>query len=81
MSTGTPLLTTKLPGIPQDQYPYVYLMDDGSINAIYKGLKNVIDKPRIEIHSFGLAAKAFVLREKNNITQAKKIITILKMNL
>ena len=28
MASGTPLLTTKLPGMPEDYYPHIYLLED-----------------------------------------------------
>ena len=80
MSTGTPLLTTKLPGMPQDHYPYVYFIEDDRIDGVYNGMLNVLNKTRFEVHAFGLAAKDFVLQEKNNIQQAYKIVNLLTNN-
>lgn len=36
MVSGTPLLTTKLPGMPKEYYRYVYLLEDESSNGIAK---------------------------------------------
>jgi len=80
MASGTPLLTTKLPGIPLDHYPYIFLIEEDSIEGIYQGINNVLSMSKLEIHNFGLDAKEYVLREKNNIKQAGKIISLLKSN-
>lgn len=80
MASGTPLLTTKLPGIPIDHYPYIFLIEEDSIEGIYRGINNVLSMSKFEIYKFGLAAKEYVLREKNNIKQAEKIINLLKSN-
>lgn len=80
MSTGTPLLTTRLSGIPEDHQPYVFFINEDSVNGVYEGLLNVLKKGKSEIHSFGLKAQAFTIREKNNIKQAEKIINLLQNN-
>lgn len=74
MSTGTPILTTKLPGMPKEYYKYIYMFEDESVEGYYNTLKNVLSKPKEELHTKGLNAKEFVLNSKNNIIQTKKII-------
>ena len=77
MSTGTPLLSTNLPGIPEDHYPYIYTIKKETSEGFYEALNEILNKNRSEIHSFGLKSKKFVLSEKNNVKQAKKIIHLL----
>lgn len=74
MASGTPVLTTELPGMPQDHKPYVYLIKNETAEGIAEALRNVLEKTPEELHSFGLAAKEFILKEKNNISQAKKVL-------
>jgi glycosyltransferase involved in cell wall biosynthesis len=81
MSSGTPLLTTKLAGIPLDHCPYVFFIENDSVDGINKGISNVLKLNRSEIHSFGLVAKEYTLREKNNVTQSEKIINLLIDNI
>ena len=78
MSTGTPLLTTRLHGIPQDHYPYVYFIEEDSVQGIYEGISRVINQTKTEIHDFGTSAKQFVLKEKDNISQTTKIINMIR---
>lgn len=78
MSTGTPVLTTILPGMPKEYYDYVYLIRDETVEGIANTLNQIINKPIEELHETGLKAKQFVLKEKNNIIQARKIDRMIK---
>lgn len=77
MVSGTPLLTTKLPGMPKDYYPYIYLFEeetvDGYANAIQKALAHTEE----ELDRLGRSAADFVIQNKNNINQAKRILKLL----
>ena len=77
MASGTPVLTTPLPGMPREYYDYVYLFEDESVAGMAKTLEHILSQPKEELHAKGAAAKEFVLREKNNIVQAKKIINLI----
>jgi len=72
MASGTPLLTTKLPGMPEEYYDFVYMFDDESIEGMARTLEQVLSLPKEELQAKGAAAKEFVLREKNNVVQSKK---------
>ena len=65
MSSGTPLLTTRLPGMPADYYPYVYLFDDETTEAMTTKLNSVLTKSEEELEEKGKAAKKFVFSKKN----------------
>lgn len=78
MSVGTPLMTTKLPGIPMDHFPFIYLIDDESEIGIYNTLNMVLNKSNEELHQFGALCKNFTINEKNNIVQTKKIIQMIR---
>lgn len=77
MVSGTPLLTTKLPGMPEEYYPYVYLLEDETSDGAADALTQILGKPREERQRQGRAARAFVLKNKSNLTQAKKIYDFL----
>lgn len=76
MASGTPTLTTKLAGMPKEYEPYVYLIEDETVEGISKTLTDLLSLPKEELHLKGLRAKEFVLREKNNKVQAEKIINL-----
>lgn len=78
MVSGTPMLTTRLPGIPKEYYPYVYFIDDESSQGIAQALKKVFDDPMSVRDKKGSEARKFVLDNKTNVSQARKIIEFLK---
>jgi glycosyltransferase involved in cell wall biosynthesis len=78
MASGTPLLTTKLPGMPEEYYPYVYLFEDESQNGMMHTFKSVLSKSNLELANKGNSAKEFVIHNKNNIDQAKRLLAFIK---
>lgn len=78
MVSGTPLLTTKLPGMPEEYYPYVYLLKDETPKGISEILQKILAVPAIERNERAQQAKTFVLKNKSNVVQANKIIRFLK---
>lgn len=77
MVSGTPILTTDLPGMPKEYKDYIYIIEEENVEGLSKTLKNILGKNRSELHQKGLVAKEFVLKEKNNVLQAKKIINMI----
>ena len=78
MSTGTPVLTTVLPGMPKEYHPYVYLLEDETADGIAAKLKEVLSQTDEALFEKGREARRFVLEQKNNVIQAKKILEMLK---
>lgn len=74
MASGTPVLTTCLPGMPDDHKEFVFFIKEENEQGIEKAFKEVFEKSPEELHTFGLRAKEFILKEKNNVAQAKKVI-------
>ena len=73
-ASGTPTLTTNLPGMPEEYKSYVYILRDESVDGMAQRLKEILSMPKEELHEFGLAAKKWVLENKNSKSQIKKII-------
>lgn len=78
MVSGTPVLTTALPGMPNEYYDYVYIIEDESVEGWTLKLEEILNKDKEELHKKGLEAKKFVLDNKNNVVQAKKVIALIK---
>jgi glycosyltransferase involved in cell wall biosynthesis len=76
MVSGTPLLTTPLPGMPREYNPYVYLFNDESVEGFYQTLKLLLMNPKEDMHEFGRLAKEFVLAHKSNVMQAKRVLSL-----
>lgn len=82
MSSGTPLLTTKLPGMPHEYYDYVYLIDGEGSRPITAALEHVLsDQSEDDRLRKGRMAYDFVISEKNNVAQAQRICALLEKGL
>ena len=78
MVSGTPILTTKLPGMPKEYYDYVYLINGNEKQDIINSLQEIFQYSKNELHKKGKQAKEFVLKYKNNIHQSNRIIKLCK---
>lgn len=78
MVSGTPMVSTKLPGMPPEYYDYVYFFEDESVEGMTDTLQWLLRKSDHELKSFGSLAKQFVLNNKSNLIQAKRILDFLK---
>ena len=77
MASGTPVLTTVLPGMPKEYHPFVYLLEDETADGIAKMLREVLSHPEETLFQKGAEARHFVLEQKNNVIQARKILEML----
>lgn len=78
MASGTPVLTTRLPGMPKEYYPYAFFIDEESEDGIAEALKQVFAHSDGELFRRGGEARRFVLEERNNVVQAGKIVKMLE---
>ena len=78
MASGTPALTTRIPGIPQDYYPHLFFIDEETTEGVAKALKEVMAHSDEELFAKGLGAREFILTTRNNVIQAGKILDMLK---
>ncbi len=78
MASGTPTLTTKLPGMPTEYYPYVYLLEDESPDGVAAKLREIFSAPFEERKQKALSARRFVSENKSNIVQSRKILDFLR---
>lgn len=81
MSSGVPLLTTQLPGIPFEYFNFVYLLEDESIIGYKNTIEKILNIPKSELNEFGSSAKKFILNNKNNKIQAQKFYDIFSLSI
>ena len=81
MVSGTPLVTTKLPGIPDEYFEHLYLFEEESIEGFAKKMQEILSLPYTELRQKGRDAQEFVLKNKNNIVQTKKITNFFTQNI
>lgn len=78
MASGTPVLTTVLPGMPGEYHPYVYLIENESAQGIGEMLRRVLAQSDEALFEKGREARDFILQKKNNVLQAEKILAMLR---
>lgn len=78
LSTGVPLIAYKLDGIPNEYDEYINYVPDNSIDSLVYTIKKVCNDPDETIKEKAFLAREFVLNEKNEIKQTKKIIDMME---
>ena len=76
LSSGTPVLSYKLDGIPNEYFEYIYTIQEGD-DGFYNSLNYVLTRPENELLKKGIAGKEFVMSKKNNAVQAAKILQMI----
>lgn len=79
MSSGSAVLTTKLPTIPKEYHDYLYYIDEETKNGITKSLEKVLSKNISELENFGKKAQKFIHNNKVEKKQIQKIINMLEL--
>lgn len=79
MVSGTPVLTTQLPGMPSEYYPYVYLFDEGeTTEGFAKVMSRVLSQPAEVLQRKGKDARQWVLDNKNHVRQTARIVELVE---
>mgnify|MGYP000250626225 CR=1 FL=1 len=78
MSSGTPILGCVLPGMPKEYIEYMYIIrEENNLVYLTNKLEEILSTDKVKLHNMGKKAKEFVLKEKNNVIQTKRIINLL----
>lgn len=80
MSTGTPVLTTALPCIPEAYHPHLFFIQEETPQGMGEALRQVLALPEDALFQKGCGARRFVLEERNNVVQAAKVLAMLEGN-
>lgn len=78
MLSGTPILMTPLPGVPEEYYEHMYRAADNRVETLRAALEALASKSAEELAAFGANARRFVVEEKNARAQAGKILQFMK---
>lgn len=76
--SGTAVVSTKLPGIPEEYFKHMFSFDGYTVTEIHNGLRKILDMSREELYNIGKEGHAFVAEKKNNVEMAGKILRFLK---
>lgn len=77
MISGTPLLTTRLEGIPEEYFGYCLSISDNDVVSIKTAVENFFKMPNSNRIEIGTNANDFITSQKNHTIQAKKILSFI----
>ena len=78
MLTGTPVLSTKISGIPASYQPYLYWFDKEDVISMAKKIEEIMEIPPAELKAKGHKALEYVINEKNEVIQSFKLIKLIE---
>lgn len=78
MASGRPVIMTNLPAMPDEYHPHVWITDDETSTGFANKIREVLSLSDEEIDNKGIQAQAFVYREKNNVKQAARLISLIQ---
>lgn len=78
MASGTPVLMSPLPSMPEEYKQYLYLFEDESVNGMKLMIEKVCSLSILELNSKGTSAKIFVHNYKSSKEQIKKILKLIR---
>lgn len=78
MLSGTPLLTTKLPGMPSEYNSHVFLFEEESVQGFFTKLEELLSLPSQQLKDKGLDGRNFVLNNKNYSKQCARIMNLIR---
>lgn len=76
MLSGNPVVMYKLDGIPEEYHPYLNYVPDNSIEALRDTIVEICSLSNEEREQMGQKAREFLLKEKNKVKQARKILQL-----
>ena len=74
MLSGTPFLSTDLPGIPEDYKEHLLLIKNNSVQEISDGIRSALTMTDEERKKLGDGERKFVMEQKNKVIQSRKIL-------
>lgn len=74
MGSGVPVIMTRLEGIPEDYYQYVFTIDNSSSEGIAKALIQFSHTSKEERSEYGKRAKEYILNNKNANVQISRLM-------
>lgn len=77
MHSGTPLLTTRLEGIPEEYFSYVFSAQDNTEPELDQALRQALSMTDEQLAQMGENARQFIITQKNPTVQCRRILDFL----
>lgn len=78
LSSGRPLIAYKLDGIPDEYDELIFYIKDNSVQALSDGIQTICEMSKEDIRRHCDKAKQYVMKQKNEIEQTRKIISLIQ---
>ena len=78
MASGTPLLTSRLPGIPQEYFEYCYSISGNDVAEIKSALETIMGNSEEVRREMGRRARAYIQNNKTAIKQAERALDFIE---
>lgn len=78
MASGTPVLMTRLPGVPKEYFDYVYTIEDETPEGVCAALRAVLGQDAEQLSAFGKEARQFVSENKGCTAQCDRLRTLIQ---
>lgn len=72
MASGTPVLMTRLPGLPDEYEPYIFFPETEDADGFANAIDSILAQDSDELEAFGLRAARFIKTEKNSESVMKR---------
>jgi glycosyltransferase involved in cell wall biosynthesis len=77
MASGRPVISTRLPGIPEDYFPHLFILDQETQEGLADLLIRVSRMNRKDLDNFGADGRTFIMNYKNETNQGRKIVNFI----
>lgn len=77
LASGTPTIMAHLASIPHEYDPYIFYIDDESVDGLRNKIIEVGSMSQEALSQFGEKAAEFIMTKKNNHYQAAKLLSLL----
>lgn len=78
MASGTPVLMSNLPSMPDEYKDHLFLFKDESIEGMNQKIEQILSLSASELKKKGSNAKNFILKNKSSEVQVKKILKLIE---
>lgn len=77
MASGTPVLMTNIPSLPDDYKEYIFLAEDNSVDVLRDKIIEIMKIDRQDLRCKGSLARNFIVNNKTAVKQTEKLFELL----
>lgn len=78
MLSGNPVLSFRIPGIPEEYFKYLVMMEEPTVECVSEALKEIVSMKEEQRMELGRAGREFIVTKKNDFVQAANILQAIR---